>query len=365
MSDATNVKVTRDEKAWEMVLSAEISAESLAKHRVKALKEIQKTAKLDGFRVGKAPEDAIIRVYGESPILRQAAEYAIQSVLPELFAAQNTPIVDTPRVTTDEPAAGKPLAFTARAALAPEIALADYKKISKKHRETEIDSTVTDKEHTDALTHLRRERHRIGKIESGTDPQKAAEESKAAEEKDLPQLDDEFVQSLGYPDAAAFSTAVRKNIGDEKQLRESEKKRAAILDELVKDSTIHYPAALREYELEDMEARLKDDLARIGQNLDTYLSQTKQTREKLRETWAEAADKRAKVRLILGKIAQEEKIEVPEKDLAHELGHAKEHYPDANEQSLRTHIAHVMRNELVLIFLTGEKPPEPHNHDHQ
>jgi len=364
MSDATNVKVTRDDAAWEVELKAEIPAEAVAKYRAAAMKDIQKTAKLDGFRPGKAPEDAIIRVYGESTVMRHAAQHAIEHELPELFASQKLFIVDTPRVTTDEPQTGKPLTFTARAALAPEIKVADYKKIAEKHNAVKEDTSVSDKEHTDALAHLRRERHRIDKIEAGTEPQKAAEESRATEEKDLPALDDAFVQSLGYPDAAAFSDALRTNIQNEKQLRAVEKRRAGILDDLVKDSKISYPKALREYEIEDMEARLKDDLSRIGQTLESYLAQTKKTKEELQDSWKEAADKRAKVRLILGKIAQEEKIEVPEKDLEHELTHAREHYPDANPQALRSHIAHAMRNERVLLFLTGEKPPEPHNHDH-
>lgn len=364
MSDATNVKVSRDETAWEVELKAELPPEVLLKHRATALKNIQKTAKLDGFRPGKAPEEAIVRVYGESAIMRAAAEEAIQEELPILLAKQDFVIVDTPRVTTDEPQAGKPLSFSARAALAPDIELADYKKISEKHKATVEDIEVSDKEHQDALTHLRRERHRIDKVESGTEPQKAAEESRAVEEKDLPELDDAFVQSLGYPDVATFSTAVRTNIGNEKKMRAQEKKRAAILDELVKDSKVKYPQALLNYELDDMEARMTDDLARIGQTFESYLAQSKKTREELRETWKEGADKRAKVRLILGKIAQVEKLDPEEKDVEHELGHAREHYKDANPVALRAHIVHMMRNELTLRYLEGNTEPLSHGHQH-
>jgi len=39
-----------------------------------ALKELQKTAKMDGFRPGKVPLDRIIAVYGEPQIVRLAAE---------------------------------------------------------------------------------------------------------------------------------------------------------------------------------------------------------------------------------------------------------------------------------------------------
>src|SRR3990167_2835592 len=117
-----NVKVARDDAAWEAEIKAEIPAELLAHYRTETLKEIKKTAKLDGFRPGKAPAEQIIKVYGESAILREAVERAIQHELPELLAAQKLMIIESPRVTTDAPGTGKPLTFTARAALAPSVA---------------------------------------------------------------------------------------------------------------------------------------------------------------------------------------------------------------------------------------------------
>ena len=144
-----------------------------------------------------------------------------------------------------------------------------------------------------------------------------------------------------------------------------EKRRALILDELVKDSKISYPAALREYELDDMEARLKDDLSRIGQTLESYFTQTKKTREQVRADWKDAADKRAKVRLILTEIARKESIEPDEKALLHELEHARKAYPQADPTALRAHISHAMRNDATLRFLEGNtEPPVHHHHDH-
>ncbi|MDO8576118.1 MAG: trigger factor [bacterium] len=369
-----NVKVTRVDAAWEAEIKAEIPAELLLHYRTEALKEIKKTAKLDGFRPGKAPEEQIIQVYGEAAILREAVQHAIQHELPELLAAQKLLIIESPRVTTDDPirqlAEGKPLTFTARAALAPSVELPDYKKIAKKHPPAGGQALeVSDAEHQEALTHLRRERSRIDKIESGTEAQKAAEESRAAEAKDLPELDDAFVQSLGYESAEKFSEALRANIRTEKEMQAREKRRALILDELVRDSKISYPAALREYELDDMEARLKDDLSRIGQTLESYFTQTKKTREQVRGEWKDAADKRAKVRLILTEIARKESIEPDLKALNHELEHARKAYQQADPIALRAHISHAMRNDATLQFLEGAppaggQPPTHHHHDH-
>ena len=351
-SRETTVKVTRDTERWEVVVEAEIPTEILLTYRGHAIKEIQKTAKLDGFRPGHAPESEIIRVYGEPAILRHAAEDAVQHELPEILAAQKLPIVQTPHVTINAPEAGKPLAFSARAALAPEIELADYKEIAKKHPPAKgRDIEISDEEHGHAMTHLRRERARIEKVEAGKKPAEVADESRAMEEKDLPELDDAFAISIGYESIAHFHTKVRENMKTEKERQANDIRRQAMIEDLVKNSKISYPSILREYEINEMEARLKDDLAGAGMTLETYLAQVKKTWEQILGEWKAPSDTRAKTRLILGEIARIEKIEPDETLLAQEVERAKKHYKDAAPEALRAHIAHAMRNEAVLKFL--------------
>lgn len=350
MHALSNVKVSRDDERWEVEIKAEIPAEELEEHRAEALKEIQASAKLDGFRPGKAPLERILQVYGESAVLKRAAENAVGHVLPELLAKESILAIEPPHVTMEAPQSGKPLPFTARAALAPRVELPDYTAIAKKHP-PENEPAVSDEEHREALTHLRRERSRIEKMEAGAEPQKASEESRAVEEKELPELDDTFVQSLGYENASVFSEKLRENIKNEKVLQAKEKRRAAILEDLMKDARISYPALLREYELDDMEARMKDDLARVGASFEQYLAQLKKTREEVRTEWKEVADKRTKTRLILAEIARKENLDADPKELAHQLEHAKKHFPQAKPEVLHANLAHAMKNEAVLKFL--------------
>ena len=361
---ATNVKITRDKENWEIEVKAEIPANDLKKYRAEAIKEIQKTASLPGFRPGHAPESEIIRAYGEGAIMRRAAEIAIQNELPEILAAEKLPIVETPRVTIEDPirlADDKPLAFTARAALAPEIELPDYKEIAKRFPKPFRPATVSEEEHAEALGHLRRERARIEFVEKGKTPQEAVDESRRIEEKDLPVLDDEFAKSIGYETAERFRSAVRTNMQAEKSRAEFEKRRSGILDAVLAGSKIRYPATLCEYELDDIEARLSDDLTRMGTTLEAYLSNMpaeggsasggKKTREQLRAEWKNAADKRARTRLVLAEIARKENIEPEAEELEREITVAKKHYPNAEDAALRSHIAHALRNEAVLTFL--------------
>src|SRR3989344_6971047 len=385
----TNVNIKRDDERWEVEVKAEIPANVLLQYRAEALEEIRANAKLDGFRPGKAPAERILAIYGEGAILKHAAEHAIQHELPELLASEKLLIIESPRVSVDLSGATKSLAFsdfagdegrskeveetvvssgrragrsplrtedsqseavsfTARAALAPNVELPDYKTLASKHPKESGAIEASDKEHIEALTYLRRERARIEKVESGGAPEKAAEESRAMEEKDLPPLDDAFVQSLGYENAEKFSAALRTNIKTEKERQVKERRRAAILDELAKESKISYPATLREYELTDMEERLRDDLSRMGRTYEEYLTEIKKTKEELRANWKDAADKRAKIRLILTEIARKEHIDADPEELERELEHAKKRYPSAPPETLRANLAHVMRNEAVL-----------------
>ena len=268
-----------------------------------------------------------------------------------------------PKVTTDSPVLGKPLNFTARAGRAPKVELPDYKAITKKHTDVKEEVSVTDKERADAMLHLRRERARIDKIETGSDPQKAAEEARSMAEGELPALDDAFAQSIGYDDAKAFETALSANMQTEKEMQAVQKRRGAILDDLAKESKIFYPPALREYELDDIEARFAEDIARAGATMEKYLADTKKTHEELRKSWETGADTRVKVRLLLAEIAHQEKIE-PEADVVeHELTHALEHYPKGDHDALRANVIHALRNEMALRFLEGN--PEPVGHaDH-
>jgi FKBP-type peptidyl-prolyl cis-trans isomerase (trigger factor) len=363
MSEASNVKVSRDDARWELEVRGEIPAEALSKYRAQALKEVAADAKIAGFRPGKAPESVVLKHYGEQSILEHAAEHAVKDEIPEILAKEKANIVESPRVSIEPPVMGEPLKFVARAPLAPEVKLPDYKKIAKKAQSEKKDVEVTDEEHTQTMTHLKREKVRVQALESGKDSAAALEEARKMEEKDLPALDDEFVKSLGYESVEQFSGVVRENIKTEKEMRETEKRRAALLDELVKESDIKYPAILKEYELDDMEARMAGDLERMGMSVDKYLASVKKTREDLRKEWDQQADERAKVRLVLSEVARAENIQVDQDRLQHEVEHAKQHYPQANDAALRAHISHALRNEAVINFLEG-KPAEPNPHVH-
>ena len=140
----TNVKVSRDDSAWEIEVRGEIPAEILQRYREESLKEIQKDAKLDGFRPGKAPVERILEIYGEAAVMKQAVEHAIQHELPELLASEKALIIESPRVSIEPPEKDKPVSFTARAALAPKVELSDYRSMAATQNANKEEVSVSD-----------------------------------------------------------------------------------------------------------------------------------------------------------------------------------------------------------------------------
>lgn len=360
-----NVKVSRNDNTCEVEVSAEIPADLLARYRTEALKELKRTVEIDGFRKGTAPEEIVLKRIGEEALLRKAAEDAVQEELPKLFAAEKLLVIAAPQVSLEMPKQGSPLRFSARAPLAPSVTLPDYKKISGRYSTPARPMEATDAEVEDALRHLRRERKRIELMEQGTAPEQAAEQARKIDVMELPALDDVFVQSLGFENVQTFTESVRKNIGIEKSRREEEKRRAMLLDDLVKEARIALPAVMLEWELDDLEAQFKNDLARQGADFSNYLKQLNKTREDIRAMWADTARKRIRTRLVLDAIAAKETIEPPADAVAHEVEHLKEHYPSADPANLTAFVRRSMRTEMTIRFLEGKEPTLPREaHEH-
>lgn len=348
-----NVKVAKSAQTSEVEVSADIPKEVLASYRERALAGFVQTLELPGFRKGKAPKEAVLKHIGEGPLLMEAAERAISEELPKVFASENLLIIDTPQVTIGSVSGDAPLHFTAKAPLPPSVELPDYKKIAQKHPAPQSDFAATEEEIADALNHLKRERIRIEFMEGGMEPSSALEKSRAADAKELPDLDDTFVQALGFESAGAFVDSVKTNIASEKKRAAEEKRRTELLEDLVKNATIALPPVMLQWELDEMEAQFKEDVKRMGATWENYLKLSGKTRDEVRATWNETAEKRVKTRLILDAIAGKENITPSQEAIDHELAHLREHHPNGDEAHMRAYVTRSKRVEAVLRFLEG------------
>ena len=99
---------------------AEVESET---NRVAA--DVQKRAKLPGFRPGKAPS-GIIRSRFAGDIRQQVLENLIPKFLQQQLEAENLNVVGTPDITDVHFHSGEPLRFKATFEVVPEIELGEY-----------------------------------------------------------------------------------------------------------------------------------------------------------------------------------------------------------------------------------------------
>ena len=137
----------------------------------------------------------------------------------------------------------------------------------------------------------------------------------------LPELDDEFA-SLVNPDLKTLDSlrerisANLRLMAEEKAKREFEER---VVEAVVDSSQVEFPPVLVEMEI----ARLLDQQARQLQTsnigLEEYLGRVGKTEEELREELRPLATKRVTSSLVLGRTAEEEKIEVSDAEINAEL----------------------------------------------
>jgi FKBP-type peptidyl-prolyl cis-trans isomerase (trigger factor) len=329
-------------------IQSSIPAEHFESFRKKALQNINDEVTIDGFRKGKVPEAILVAKVGEMTILEEMAELAISNVYPSIVVEEKIDAIGKPMIQITKIAAGNPLEFKIETAVIPEVKLGEYKKIAK---EIKLDNKaeVTEKDVDDAINNIRRSRvdhsgHSHENL-SKEDHDKLVEAS-------LPELTDEFAKSLGdFKDIADLKAKVKVMLEDDKKEQAREKRRIAISNKLIETSTIDLPEVLVESELRRIQAQFEDDIARMGVKMDDYLKHAKKTLDDIRKEWRPHAEKKAKLQLIMNKIAVEEKVEVKPEEIENEVKHILEHYKDADKERAAIYAETVLMNEKVFRML--------------
>ena len=137
--------------------------------------------------------------------------------------------------------------------------------------------------------------------------------------KSIPELNDEFAKSLGE----GFDTldGLRQRVTQQLQkISEDEAKRRfeeKVLDTVVGFAKIQYPMVMLDHELEHL---IEDQARQSGQKgLDNYLKNIGKTVDQLKEELKPTAADRLTRSLVLGKLAEEEKVTVEHEDIDAEI----------------------------------------------
>ena len=320
-------------------ITGSISAETFDSFRSKALKNINESVTVDGFRKGTVPEKILVGRVGEKTILEETAELALAEAYPAIVDDNKLEPIGRPEISITKMAAGNALDFKIRVPVMPDVVLADYKKIAKAApKAVDADATVTEKEITDALD-------RIRKSYENHEGHNHAEGDGHAHDHS------EEIKKLETPE---FKKHISDALADDKKREAREKRRIALAEALSAETKIELPAALIEGEIRRTEMQFSDDISRMGYSLDEYLKQAKKTIEDLRKEWGPHAEKKVKIQIILNKIAEAEKISADTKEIEKEVAHILEHYKDADRDRAYSYAAGVLTNEKVFQFLENQ-----------
>lgn len=386
--------VTPEENS-QVKIAGEIPYEELAKHREKAIKAFGKDMEVDGFRKGHVPEKVVVERVGEMTLLTEMAERAIAAAYPEILKAHKIDAIGYPQISITKIAPENPLGFTATVAVLPEITLPDYEKIAKDINKAKESAEVTDEEVETQIKDIFRQKlayerlqekakekaeadakkdddvtgetelptpesiekethvHADGTVHEGPDH----EEPSAIKDEELPELTDELVKELGQPgqfeSAEDFKNKIKEHLGIEKEREVTAAHRAKITDAIIEKTEMALPQILIDSELEQMFAQMESDLTRANLQMDDYLTHIKKTKDDLKKEWTPAAEKRAKLQLVLNEIAKKDDIKPNQGELDAQVDQLLEQYKDADEARVRVYVASVLTNEAVMQKLEG------------
>lgn len=361
-----NITVTQKENS-QIEITGNIPTTTLASFREKALEKLGQTAKIAGFRQGHIPEKILVEKIGELTILENAAELALQTVVPELVEKYAPQYISQPQTTITKIAPNNPLGFSITVAIRPSFTLPDYKKISaeeiaaSKHVTEQEKLTVSEKEVNDVIEHIRDNyaHQEFHKQHEGDKDDKNHTHNSNDLEKYKPEINNDFVKMLGnFANVNDFRQKVKENLIQEKEQRLFEKRRAKILDRLVQQTNFPLPQPFIDYELNRMIGQFEDDVRRLGLSVDSYLTHIKKTREDIQKEWLPEAKKRAQTSLILEEIAHKENLSASSIEIEQEVQRLKKQYPDLDTSKIESYVSRVLTLEKAIVFLEEVAPKE-------
>ena len=374
-------------------LDLEIPAEEVSKATEKVAKELARVARVPGFRPGKAPVSLIKRRFADD-INGEVLQTLVPEHVEKAVAEQKLTPVSQPQVDKLDFQEGQPLKFRASFEVLPEFALGNYKSLEIEMPEMHITdesvgNTLAEMQQR-AATFTPVEGRPVqdgdfvqvkllGTPDGGGDPLQAdsvlchvgAEETmqpfndnlrganigdhknfdveypadypdaKLADKKfhyavdvlgiktkTLPELNDEFAKDVSDSSSLDdLKKKVREGLEHERDHRKTDLQREKVIAELVKLHEFPVPESLVEHQMDVRLERVVRSLAQQGVdpravNVD-WVSLRRRQEERARDD--------VKAELVIDRIASEEKIDVTEEELQHELEHMAGHVGESAE----------------------------------
>lgn len=196
------------------------------------------------------------------------------------------------------------------------------------------------------------------------------------EQKELPELDDEFASSVSEVETLEqLKEDIRKNLQASLEQHLKQENENNLLDAIVQNSQVEVPQVLVDRQIElfikDFETRLSFQ----GAKLEDYLSWTGSTLEQLKEQQVERAKQTVKTRLVIEKLIEKENLFVTEQEMDAKVKELADKYKKEvadYKKSLGEKQLQYFENQLLMDKVFGflmanntfvaPKNPQKHNH---
>lgn len=323
-------------------------------YRDPVMKQALANVEVDGFRKGKVPEDIAMKHINTMKVLEEMAHRAISEKYVDIIKENDISAIGHPQISINKIAEGSDLEFSIITAVLPEITIGDYKKVAKKVNSENIDTTVSEDEVNTAILNLRKMKAQQDRSSQDAENPTSWNE---IEEKDLPELNDEWVKEIGpFENVADFTAKMKENLEAEKQSKEVEKKRIAIIDGILEGSEVDVPQMMVDYEVDKMLHEFEGNIAMTGMKFDDYLASINKTREDYKQQWQDQGRKRAQTQLLLNHIATQENIDPSDEEIDVEVEKIMNQYkdqPGIDKNAVRSYVATVLTHQKVFEYLEG------------
>lgn len=405
----------KEATATKKKVEIEVSAEDFNNYYSQTLKKISANAEIPGFRKGKVPENMVEDRVTKEGVLSEAAETAIRESWARFLAESKEEAISQPQVEIIKIAKDNPLIFTAEFEILPLIKLPklDSAKVEKSSVE------VTDQEVEDTIKWIQQSRAKYSEKISGAedgdlveftfscldienDPEKKDRivlgkghyiegledtlrgmkrdevrqfETQHPQENDkkikmsvkvdsvkkveIPEVNDEWVKSLGFNTVEELKKDIRGGIKKDKEVAEIQRVREEAIKKLVEKTEIEVPETLIKREQDFMLNNIKERcLSELKISFEEYLKQVKKTEEEITEELEKIAKEKVKGFLVLHQIIKNERIEITEEEISQKIEEMLNQYPNKeeikktmDEAQLRLYIEDELKREKAFNLL--------------
>ena len=376
------MKVTTEQNTTECsaTVTVEVDEEQTQRALQAAARTISRVRPMRGYRPGKAPYATVERAFGKETLLEQAIDEMAQEIYRQVIKDEKIDVYDMGKmdvVQKDPPI----LKYTIPTR--PVVTLGDYKSLQLQPHEIKVEDEEVDKviedlrkeqaemipvtrpvqmgdlvtvnlkggiegrDQTDRegvqitvtnerpifpwleqLVGMNASETRDIEYVYGDDAPEEIKGKKATytvtvtdvKEPKLPELNDEFAKSISVLETMEQLRArIRTNQHQQKEVEEENRFADEVLDAIIEQSQIHFPASMLDDEVESEINRAKDLAARLGFTWDKYLELGGRDEATYRDDTKPAAEKRLKRLLTMMQLAEAENIDVSRKEIDVEI----------------------------------------------